>query len=382
MGFLKRILYILISFTIIFGGCLPSIIKVKVPKDDVSYEMFGRLPRRDFYIREIISDSLKEKWQAKVNGGLTNSSVTIYGPYVFLNDLSGWVTCLDINNGKELGRIKNKGAVYSSPVIDKSILIFAVTLNDADYSDLYYYDYRFGNIKAKVKIEGKVLSEILKDKGKIIFNTEEGTVYCFNLLGDKLWETNTKIPIHCSTAMENDIIIFGNDIGEVIGLNADNGKILYTKKIGQLFLGCAAISDSTAFLGNYDGNIYAVRINDGKLKWKFATGTRIIATPVFSNTNVFVCNLSGAIYSLQKSNGNEIWKTDAGGVINATPLLANNYLLVPNLDDALLFVNPESGVIEKRFKLPSHAKLSPLIFRNTLFVGYDDGTIGTYEIVK
>lgn len=364
------------------SGCLPSIIKVQVFKNEKSYEMFGRSPSRNFYLPETIGDSLKETWKAEVNGGLTNSSVTVFNPYVFINDLSGWVTCLDLRTGKELGRLKNKGAVYSSPVIDNSLLIFAVTLNDAEHSDLYFYDFNNGKTRSKIKIEGKVLSEILKSGNKIIFNSEEGRVYCFNQLGDTLWNTNTMVPIHCSPAMDNGKIIFGNDKGEVIALNSNDGKIIYRKKIGHLFLGCAAISDSVAFLGSYDGNIYAVGLINGNLKWKFNTGTRIISTPVFNDKNIFVCNLGGSVFSLKKSDGKEIWKTNTGGVINATPFLTNNFLLVPNLEDEMLFLNPNTGKIAKRFTLPSHVRISPLIFGNTLFTGYDNGIIKAYEIIK
>ena len=379
---MKRIFYILIPLTFLLGGCLPSVIKVQVFKNDKSYQMFGRTPSRDFYIPETISDSLKVKWKADVNGGLTNSSVTISNPYVFVNDLSGWITCLDIKTGKELGRLKNKGAVYSSPIIDNGLLIFAVVLNNAEHSDLHFYDFREGKTKSKIKIEGKVLSEILKTGNKIIFNSEEGRVYCFNLQGDTLWSTNTMAPIHCSPALENGIIILGNDDGEVIALNSADGKIIYRKKVGHLFLGCTAISDSIAYLGSYDGNIYAVDIGNGKLKWKFDTGIRIISTPVFNDKNIFICNLGGTIFALKKSDGKEIWRTDAGGVINATPLLSKNILLVPNLEDELLFLNAATGRIDKKFPMPSHVKLSPLIFGNTLFTGYDNGTVEAYEIIK
>ncbi len=365
-----------------FEGCLPSIIKVPVLKDDKTIEMFGQSPNRDFYLPETIGDSLKEKWQAKVNGGLTNSSVTVYSSYVFVNDLSGWITCLDLKSGNELGRLKNKGAVYSSPVVDNHLLIFAVALNDAEHSQLYIYDYLNGDTKLKIDIEGKVLSEILKAGDKIIFNSEEGGVYCYSLNGDKLWETATSVPIHCSPAMGNGIIFFGNDKGEAVAINSKDGKIIYKKKIGHLFLGCAAISDSLAFLGSYDGSIYAVNLSDGKLKWKFDTGTRIISTPVYNDKYIYVCNLSGQIFSLRKDDGKETWRTDAGGVINATPLLTNNFLLVPDLKGELLFLNAATGKIEKRLGFPNHVKLSPLIFENTLFTGYDDGRVEAYEIIK
>ncbi len=382
MGFLKKFYSIIFLLFFFFDGCLPSIIKLEVKPDKNPYTMFGKIPSRDFYMPIIIGDSLKEKWEKDINGGLTNSSVTIYDSYVFINDLSGWVSCLDLNTGKQLGQLKDKGAIFSSPVIENNILIFPIALNNENYSLLNFYNYRTGEPVFEIKINDKILSEFIKTDDGIIFNTLGGKVFKYNFNGSKVWEVDTKVTSHCSPAMNNNTVIFGNDNGEVLALNAYNGNQVFKKKIGYIFTNNVSISDSTAFLGDKNGQLFAVDLRSGNVKWKVETGTEIISAPVFNDENVFIGNLGGKFFAINKVSGKIIWQTELNGVVNATPILTKNFLIVPNLAGELDFVEPLTGKITKRFILPAHVRLSPLYYKNILFIGYDNGMIGAYEIVE
>ncbi len=382
MGFLKLYFYIIFILLIFLEGCFPSVIKLNVKPDPDPYTMFGKIPSRDFFVPISISDSLKLKWKKDINGGITNSTVTIYNSYLFINDLSGWITCLDVNTGKQLGQLKDKGAIFSSPIINNNTLIYPIALNNENYSLLNYYNLRTGEPIFKIKIIDKIISELIQTKDGVIFVTLSGNVYKYNYNGSKVWETETKVRTHCSPAMNNGIVIFGNDNGEVIGLNSYNGNVIFKNKIGYIFTNSVSISDSTAFLGDKNGTLYAVSLKNGKVIWKVETGSEIVSTPVFNNENVFVGNLGGRFFAIEIGNGKTIWLTKLNGVINATPLLTNNYLIIPNLDGQLDFVETLNGKIIKRFILPSHARLTPLYFRNTLFIGYDNDILEAYEIVK
>ena len=342
--------------------------------------MFGKIPQRDFYVPITISDSLIQKWETDINGGLTNSSFTNYDSCVFINDLSGWVTCLDLNTGKHLGRIKNKGAVYSSPVIKYSQIIFPVIINDENYTELFYYNFVLGEVIKKFKINGIIVSQLIKTQDGIIFNTEDGRVFKYNNNGDKIWETNTKVKCHSSPSMFNTTIFMGNDKGEIITINSNNGKIIYRKKIGGLFSGSSTISNGIAYIGNDNGILYAIKLSTPNIIWKFDSGSEIMAIPVMNKENIFLANMSGKVFSLNKKTGKLNWSADIGGVINATPLLTDNYLIVPNLDNHLDFINVPNGKTTKSYKLDGHAKLTPVIIKNKLLIGFDNGIVRAYEI--
>ncbi len=362
-------------------GCSSSYIQTKVLKDENPYPMFGRIPSRNFFIPQTVTDSVKLLWENETHGGFTNSSVTVYNPYVFVNDLSGRVFCFDINNGKEIGELKYKGAVYTSPVVNKFYVIYAVVPENKDGSILYYYDYANGSVDEKYLIEGKVLTQLIKSKNSIILNSDNGNVYKFGLYGNKIWETKTNTATHSSPALSENKIVFGNDNGEIIAINEKNGKTLYKKKFGGSFYSGASISDGVIFIGNNDGNLYAVNLYDGKLKWKFQTHARIVMTPAFNDKNIFVGNLNGNLYSINKETGKKNWEINLSGILNAAPLVTKNLILVPDYIGKLVFVEIKSGKIIKSLKLPGRAELTPVFWRNKLFIGYDNYYLRAYEFV-
>ncbi len=383
MGFLKIFKYlILLSAVFINIGCSSSYIKTDVFLDKNPYEMFGKMPSRNFYIPETVTDSLKLLWENEANGGFTNSSVSVYNKYVFVNDLSGRVFCFNINTGKEIGELKYKGAVYTTPVINKFYVIYVVIPEDKDQSELYYYDYSEGTVLAKEKIEGKVLTQIIKSKDGLIFNSDNGNIYKFGLYGKKNWETETNTASHSSPALSGNKIIFGNDKGEIICVGEKDGKILYRNKIGKSFYSGASISEGVAYIGNDDGYLYAINLTDGKIKWKFYTGARIVMTPVFNNESIFVGNLNGSLFSINKNTGEKNWSNNLPGILNASPLVTNNMLLTPDYMGKLVFIDINTGNIVKTLDLPGHAKLSPVLWQNKLFIGYDNYYLRAYEFVK
>jgi hypothetical protein len=127
MGSLKIKILSLILLLSLFG-CGRSIIKVVTQLDDEPYQMFGKTPSREFFIPVEVTDSLNLLWENDIYGTFPNSSVSVYDELVFVNDLSGRIFCFNINDGKEIGKIKYDGAVYSTPIPFKTTIVYFLWL--------------------------------------------------------------------------------------------------------------------------------------------------------------------------------------------------------------------------------------------------------------
>lgn len=381
MGFLKNIYFIFLSLFLLLFGCSESLIQYKLPSGKPDYKMFGENPGRSFYVPYTFGDSLKLEWESEINGSFPNSSVTCYDSLIFVNDLSGRVFAFYIKNGKEVGELKYSGAVYSSPLLYKHNVIFAVASKDKDKSNLIYYDFSNGNLVFDKVVKGRVLTEMLEVNDGIILNTDIGIVYKYGFNGKKVWEYNGEKYVHSSPAFSNNIVAFGNDDGEVVALNAKNGKLIYSKKMNTPFFGGTSISANTIFIGNDSGEIYSINLENGKKNWSYPTGARILMTPAVNKDAVVIGNLDGNLYSLDKKTGKLNWKTSTDGVLNATPLLSKNLVFVPDFNEKLHLVNIQNGNIEKTLEFDGRTKLSPVYYFNLLFVGYDNGILRAYEIL-
>jgi outer membrane protein assembly factor BamB len=356
------------------------LIKTEAQLDDSAYPGFGKNPAREFYINKNISDSLSLKWENSANGGFTNSSVAVYDSLVFVNDLSGRIYCYNLVTGKKAGQLKNEGSIFSSPYIYKLSLIYADASAGDNITRLRYYDFVMGVMNYDVEVEGRCMTEIIGTPEAVIFNTEDGNVYKYDMHGKEIWKTATKSPIHSSPSMHNRVIVFGNDDGELIGINSENGKILYRKKTGDSFFCGTASSGNLFFAGNDNGNLYACELKTGSIKWQFKSGARIVMTPSIIDDRVFFGNLRGDIFCLEKDTGRLIWKTSTGGVLKATPYASENFLVVPDLNKKFYFVKKDNGEITRTYLVDGRIKLSPVIFGNLLFIGYDRGELQAYEI--
>ena len=370
---------IAIISTFIFYGCSGSLIRINVAPDQNVYPMFGKIPERDFFFSQDIGDTLIKKWENSVNGGFTNTSITAYGNYIFVGDLSGRIYCFNNSTGKQAGKLKNRGAIYSSPVIDDLNIFFAVAAENSNESDLISYNFFKGEENFDKEIKGRVLDEIIKKDDALIFNTEDGRLYKFNLSGEEEWKLETKSFTHSSPALFNNIVFFGNDKGEIMAVSSKSGKLIYRKKVGEPFFGGAIISDSIAYIGNDNGKLYAVGIESGNIKWEFDTHARITMIPALKDDVIIIGNLNGDLYAIEKSVGSLIWKLSTNGILDSTPLITNDFIVVPDLNKKFYMIDFQTGEIIKTYNLEGMVKLSPVIADSTLFIGYENGNICAYE---
>lgn len=371
-----------IMFVIAIQGCVPSSIFLDVKKVPSSNSMFGKSEGRNFYLPFSITDSVKLKWKAEINGSFPNSSITTYENYIFVNDLSGRIYCFDFDTGKRAGVLKYSGTVYTTPVIQEGIVIFVVTHTDENISDLCYYDFRNGELLYEKEIPGRIMTELIKVEGGIIFNTENGKVFKYDFFGEKLWEYDTGSIIHSSPALGKAIIVFGNDNGEIIGVNSEQGTLKYKKEIGVSFFGGPSIDGNTVYIGNDNGSIYAINLLTGEIIWKYNTGWRIVMVPAFNETDLFAGNLKGEFFSIKKETGELNWETTTGGLLNATPLVTQNIVVLPDLNKSFHMIDVNSGEILKTVELEGRCKLSPVIYNDLLFIGYDNGILNAYELIN
>ena len=381
MGLLiKKILIIALMMIFLFG-CGKSLIEITARLDSDPYPMFGKTSARNFYVPVTVSDSLVLKWENEAHGSFTNSSVTIYDDYVFTSDLGGRIYVFDIHDGKKVGMLKSKDAIYSAPLIFKNFVVYAVAEEKYNLSEFIIYNYRTGNETYYEEIYSRVLSEMIALEDGVIFLTESGRLNRYDLSGKSIWQTETDFTTRGSPSLNNGIIIFGNDDGEVITVDLEEGEIINRISIGGMFTGSPTIDENVAYMSNNNGIIYAIDLNSVEIIWKYDTGARLIMSPAVDDKNVIIGNLSGTLLSLDKLNGKPNWRQQYKGVFNATPLITNYRIIIPDLFRSLYIIDKSTGILNKIYLLDGRAKLSPVYFDDILFIGFDRGILRAYDFV-
>ena len=381
MGLLK-IKILSLAALLLISGCARSVIKYSTKSDENPYQMFGKIPSREFYMPITVSDSVLLKWESESFGSFPNSSISVYDDLVFINDLAGRIFCFRIESGKKIGSLKySRGSVFSTPVPLRTKIIFPVALEKDNLTELIIYDYSQGKEMEDIELPGRVLTQMIVLGDDVLFTSEVGIAYRFSSSGKKLWETHTRVPTRSSPIIANDLFIFGNDKGEIIALDASSGDSVYVQNIGGNFFSGLASSNNFIYAGNDNGFVYALDVVSGKIIWQFDTGAKIKMEPAFDEQYLFIGNLNGNFFSLNKFTGDENWRKDFVGILNATPLITENRIILPNVLFKIQILNKESGNEVKSIPLEGRSKLSPVIHKNLLFIGFDDGVLRAYEFI-
>lgn len=379
---MRNILQILFFISLILlSGCAKSLIKLTISKDQDSHLMFGKNPAREFFIPITISDSLNLIWESEVYGGFTNNSVIYNDSIIFVGDLGGRIHCFNVETGKQVGVLKSKGAVYSTPLIVRYKIVYALVDQKENLTELIFYDMMNGKELEIVEIKGRVITQMLLDIEDIILCTEEGFIKKYSSNGDLIWEFNTKSKLYANSAMIENNLLAANDRGEIISVNAKTGKQNFRVKIGSSFFSGISIDQQIGFVADNDGIVYSFNVADGKKYWSYKTSSRIMMNPAFDEQNLYVGNLKGDLYAIDKIFGKLIWKSDLDGSLNSTPLITKNRVVISNLFKKFSFIDKLNGKVARDFELDARCRLSPVIIKDKLIIGYDDGVLRAYEFI-
>lgn len=367
---------------LILASCTQPINLKRIKLDSPGILSYGNSPQRNFYVDKSLGDSLGFKWSAEMNGSFDNTTVSVYNDYVFVPDLSGRLYVIDKEDGKINGYEIFKGEIPSAIVIETNKAMFVHNEEKEDYFSLYYFNFTLGKVHDRILIKGKCTTELIKLDDGIILLTEEGNLYKFDFIGNKIWKFNSGVYSLSSPASNGKIIMWGNVKGEIVAVNAESGKLEYKKKITNGFEAGITINGSNAFIGDSEGNLFSLNIVNGSPNWKYKTSGKIKSIPVLNSNTVFTCNLDGNVYSIRKADGRLNWELKTSGLLNATPLLFNDYLLQPDVDQKIYLIDISNGKIHKQLNYGERVKLTPVYFDNTIYVGTDRGVVYAYDTPK
>lgn len=367
-------------FLFSFIGCTPSSIKINV-KGNPSADQYGFNSLNNFYQNVTIQNELKKVWEVQTNGTFENSMPAALGEYLFINDLSGRVSCINTNTKKIIGELKyDDGAIFSTPVLNGKTIIYAAALEEENTSILIYYDISSGKELNQKEIKGRIQTHLLKNDNGVFFVCENGSAYHYDFKGNEKWKTETKKRTHSAPAMNDSNLFFGNDEGEITAISLADGKINYQKAISESVLGNVSINDQKIFLGSENGILYSLNIENGSTAWKYDSGDRITASPSYDENGIYFGTLGGNLFALSH-NGSLKWKTYLDGVLNSSILVTASYLFAGNLENKFDIVNKVTGEIYRTYLVEGRVRNTPIFFNQYLIIGSDDGLLSAYESI-
>ena len=221
------------------------------------------------------------------------------------------------------------------------------------------------------------------------------------------WKFPTGASIVSSPVVQDGVIFFGSDDGNVYAVDGSSGKQIWQHATGGPVASTPAIANGIVYVNSYDGKFHALDARSGATKWKFATqGERnfeakglngmqpktqtmpdpydnYLSSPAVVNGAVFFGSGDGNLYALDAASGDLRWKFATGDVVHASPAVVDGTVFVGSWDSYFYAVDAATGKEKWRFHGGEDAVMhnqvgfqsSPTVVNGTVYTGCRDSNV-------
>jgi outer membrane protein assembly factor BamB len=201
------------------------------------------------------------------------------------------------------------------------------------------------------------------------------------------WTFVSDANVISTPAVVKDMVIVGNQNGEVMALSLKDGKKKWSFATGGAVFSSPAVYKDEVVLGSGDGSIYNLDVRTGKQNWKTTTGASVLGCPVISGDTVFIGGSDHNFMALNRKNGDVYWKFNGlEGPVVSTPLLYGPVAIFGAWDKHLYAVNRSNGQLAWKWNPGvqvvnfSPASCIPVAHDNVVYVVTPNRTISAIDI--
>lgn len=352
--------------------------------------------------------SLSRAWTASVGSGNSYRSRITAGPVVaegtvFASDAFGVVSAFDLGSGGRRWRFDTKpkeddvGAVGGGCAYEGGVLYVAsgmaelLALNPAD-----------GQPRWRVALPAPARGAPSVSNGRIFVPTLNNAVTAFSAEdGKKLWDYSAQstpaLPLGLpAPAVFEDFLVAGFPSGELVAMRPDDGRVLWTESLaagrgglGDIsgVRGLPVIDRGRVYATSMGGLSMAVDLRSGRRLWEREIGGT--ETPLVVGEWVFVIGGTGNLVAIGREDGRVRWlaelnappkgKDKADPASFGPPVMAGGRILLPSSKGELLQIDPGTGTVAGRLRLPDGCSQPGLVASGTLVLLCDNGTLAAYR---
>ena len=273
-----------------------------------------------------------------------------------------------------------------------TILIVADTISkyyavNIETGDLLWTKYNNAAFISDIKIKGD----------KFFIMDSNNSLKCISLKdGSLVWEhksdtTTIKSLKKISIALNNDLVIFNNSIGDVSALDVKNGNLKWIISTADkqnsirpflLKLSDIVIDNNSVIFSNNNDSFYSIDLETGFSNWKQKINSDL--RPVIAGNLIITVSLEGYLFVVDRLSGNIIRITDIFDrfkvknrkkIKPAGFMLGINNLFVTTNNGKLLIVDFVSGKTKSILKIDKGRISKPLFFKKKLYIIKNDSII-------
>ncbi|WP_372367738.1 protein kinase [Candidatus Uabimicrobium sp. HlEnr_7] len=236
--------------------------------------------------------------------------------------------------------------------------------------------------KFPVKNARIIFSPLVLGK-QIFFGDLNGFFYCINDEGNLLWKFESSAPIYGYGSIFNGIVYFGNDKGDMYGLDIFEGKKLFHYNVKQSQRFSPLIAKNTIYINTEKENLYAVNLKTSQKEWHFKgkKGEELYCSPSMYKNIIIITEYEKKVYALNKKNGKIAWQYDRDSKSYSSAIVIKDkvYISCHNIFYAL---NAQNGHKIWSTKLQGKIYSTGIFYKGMIFVVTKTGLLHAINLEK
>ncbi|MBU6474350.1 MAG: PQQ-binding-like beta-propeller repeat protein [Alphaproteobacteria bacterium] len=356
-----------------------------------------------------LGGNLKEAWKSSIGDGGNSRDPLITQPVVgggmvFTLDTEGTLAAFDIAGGAKKWHKSSlpKGSEETGGVGGGIAYDGGKLYVTNGYGQLACFDAATGATLWRTALQTPSQSAPTVVNGSVYVVTIDNRLLVFSAAdGTATWSytgvpQTTSLLASISPAADDTAIILPQSSGEILGLNATNGQVLWQDNISAVNsngllapiddISQPVINQGVVYAASYSGHMVAFNETTGQRLWQNDIGSANM--PWVAGDNMFVITTGQKLVALALADGGIRWVTQLPEyqgddknktVVWAGPVLAGGRLLAASSDGHLVEVDPQSGKITRNTELPGKVLVPPVVADNTLLVLTDGGALVAYR---
>ncbi|MBF0314739.1 MAG: PQQ-binding-like beta-propeller repeat protein [Oligoflexia bacterium] len=205
--------------------------------------------------------------------------------------------------------------------------------------------------------------------------------------GREVWKVNEATAIVNTPTIHQELLIYGTAEGRLIARQVQTGALRYAVDLGDAVESSAAIDkEGRLYVHLRNHKVIALDALSGKILWNYArsithkTTLQQVSTPLLYKGSIIVGCADGFVVSLTKEEGVVQWERQVSQAtkfvdVDMTPVLKGDLLYVASVAGPLTILNPDSGVILRRFDYKVYRAPHFLAADAGMIIGTDEGEL-------
>ncbi len=367
-----------------------------------------------------LEDDISKAWSVNVGEAGSDSLPLLARPIIvkdaiYTMDAAGRLKKINNTDGRVIWSVAvapkdEDGGVLGGGVTFGEGKIFVTT----GFNDVLAIDPENGGLFWRYKSSAPFRAAPTALNGRVYVQDVQSEFFALNALdGTLLWRhaglnEKTGVVGAAVSAIDRDMIVVPYPSGEIYGLRAENGGLMWTVNLSPMsgmfgarrgsgiqsaiagmsdIVASPVIENGVVYAMNFSGALVAIEGRSGAQMWRQDIGGR--STPLVAGDFIFALSDDAKLYGLEKASGKIIWVSQLprfeneenrhNPILISGPVMADGVLYLSNSQGSLMRVNPVTGELLEPMKAPSDILMPPVIANKTLFVLSNDANLVAYR---